>query len=75
MTEADKLFKKLGYEKHSSKTHERYDLYSADDEHLIRIVFNNKTRRLAIHCDGEALDMDEIKAINLKCKELGWIEE
>lgn len=74
MTEADKLFKKLGYEKHSSKTHERYDLYSADDEHLIRIVFNNKTRRLAIHCDGEALDMDEIKAINLKCKELGWEE-
>ena len=75
MSESDKLFKKLGYEKHSSKIHERYDLYSADDEHLIRIVFNNKTKRLAIHCDGEALDMDEIKAINLKCNELGWIEE
>lgn len=75
MSEADKLFEELGYEKHSSKTHERYDLYSSDDEHLIRIVFNNKTKRLAIHCDGEALDMEELKAINLKCKELGWIEE
>lgn len=75
MSEADKLFEELGYEKHSSKIHERYDLYSTDDEHLIRIVFNNKIKRLAIHCDGKALDMDEIKAINLKCKELGWIGE
>lgn len=73
MSEADRLFDELGYEKHSSKTHERYDLYSADDEHLIRIVFNNKTKRLAIHCDGEALDIEELQAINMKVKELEWI--
>ena len=72
MSESDKMFKELGYEKHSSKFRERYDLYSPDDEHLIRIVFNNKTRRLVIHCDGEALDMQELKAINKKVEELGW---
>ena len=70
MSKADDMFKELGYEKHSSKVHERYDLYSLDDEHLIKIVFNNKARRLAIHCDGKALDMQELKAINEKCKEL-----
>ena len=71
MSESDKLFKELGYEKHSSKTHERFDLYSPDNERLIRIVFNKMTKRIAIHCDGEALDMQELKAINMKCKELG----
>ncbi len=75
MSKADKMFKELEYEKHSSKIHERYDLYSPDDDHLIRIVFNNKTRRLAIHCYGEALDMQELKAINEKCKELRWLDE
>lgn len=34
-SEADEMFEKLGYEKHSSKVHERFDLYSPDDEHLI----------------------------------------
>lgn len=73
MSKADEMFDILGYEKHSSKTHERFDLYNFDDEHLIRIVFNNKTKRVAIHCDGDALDIEELQAINLKCRELGWI--
>ena len=72
---ADEMFKKLGYEKHSSKIHERFDLYSPDDEHLVKVVFNNKTKRLAIHCDGEALDMQELQAINKKVEELGWLEQ
>ena len=40
----------------------------------IRIVFNNNTKRIAIHCDGEALDMQELQAINEKVKELGWLD-
>lgn len=71
---ADDMFEKLGYEKHSSKIQERFNLYSSDDENLIKIVFNNKTKRIAIHCDGDALDMQELKAINTKVKELGWEE-
>ena len=74
MSKADEMFEKLGYEKHSSQSHERYDLYSADDEHLIRIVFNVITKRIAIHCDNEALDIEELQAINKKCQELGWLE-
>ena len=58
MSKADKMFEELGYEKHSSKSRERFDLYSIDDEHLIRIVFNVITKRIAVHCDNEALDLD-----------------
>ncbi len=71
---ADKLFEKLGYEKHSSKSDERFDLYSSDNEHLIRIVFNLRTKRIAIHCYNKALDMRELQAINKKIEELGWLD-
>lgn len=74
MKTADKLFEELGYEKHSSKSNERFDLYSSDDEHLIRIVFNPRTKRIAIHCYNKALDMQELQAINKKCQELGWVK-
>ena len=50
------------------------DLYSSDDEHLIRIVFNLRTKRIAIHCYNKALDMQELQAINKKCQELGWLD-
>ena len=69
---ADEIFEKLGYVKHASKFRERFDLCSVDDESLIIIVFNSKTRRISIHCDGEALDLDELRAINKKVEELGW---
>lgn len=74
MKTADKLFEELGYEKHSSKSNERFDLYSSDYEHLIRIVFNLRTKRIAIHCYNKALDMQELQAINKKVQELGWIK-
>ncbi len=69
---ADEMFDELGYEKHSSKSHERFDLYSSDDEHLIRIAFNLRTKRIAIYCDNDALDIQELQAINKKVEELGW---
>ena len=69
---AYEMFDELGYEKHSSKSHERFDLYSSDDEHLIRIAFNLRTKRIAIYCDNDALDIQELQAINKKVEELGW---
>lgn len=67
---ADEIFEELGYEKHSSKSNERFDLYSPDYKHLIRIVFNLRTKRIAIHCDNDALDIQGLQTINKKCKEL-----
>ena len=67
------MFEELGYEKHSSKSMEIFDLYSLDDGHLIRILFNLITTRIVIHCDNDALDIQELQAINKKCEELKWI--
>lgn len=72
-TLADNMFEELGYEKHSSKSNERFDLYSSDYKHLIKIVFNLRTKRITIHCDNDALDTQELQAVNKKCQELGWI--
>ena len=69
---ADEMFEELGYEKHSSKSIEVFDLYSPDDGHLIRILFNLITKRIVIHCDNDALDIQELQAIYKKCQELGW---
>lgn len=72
---ADEMFEELGYEKHSSKSHERFDLYSSNDKHLIRIVFNLRTKKIAIHCDNDTLSIKELQAINKKVEELGWNEK
>lgn len=50
---ADEMFLELGYEKHSSKSNERFDLYSSDDEHLSR----------GIRMDIEN-DIEELKHLN-----------
>lgn len=75
MSDADKIFEELGYELHSSKSRDRFELYSLDNEHLIKIIFNKITKRIEIHCECEALDMQELKAINMKVLELGWSVE
>ena len=107
MSEADKMFKELGYEKYS------------EDEDKIIYKYNRETFRISLTFDKREykktfyateglwianddewhtkkfknewdkynaspgywsniwheFDMQELKAINLKCKELGWIEE
>jgi hypothetical protein len=69
---ADELFQELGYEIKKSTTVHRYRLYNADDILAIHISFNLKTKRINIVCEKEALDMQELKAINKKVEELGW---
>lgn len=65
MSKADELFDELGYEKiHDNKRRIVYKLC------LNKIEFN--LREQYIHCDL-GLDVQELKAINEKCKELQWI--
>lgn len=68
---ADDLFNRLGYEKYETKTKIKYYL-SKDDEDLLILCFNLKTKRLTVDCRGEALDVEDINAISLKVKELKW---
>ena len=84
MSEADKLFDKLGYKKIEDKYNidfnKRYGFTNGDKiQEQIRFCKIDKY----IHIEnfnfnsgisfGKFLDMQELQAIIAKCKELGWI--
>lgn len=72
MSEADEIFEKLGYEDspcgYGAKRYKGRNYFITFYKHQIRIV----PREID---DDIILDFKEIGAINLKCKELGWVEE
>lgn len=74
MSKADEMFKKLGYE---DSTHENglacIVIYGKDSKRIG--FYTDKTVDCYNYFDGyEYISMQELQAINLKCKELGWIE-
>ena len=79
MSEADRLFEKLGYKKYTSEDCIMY----MKDLFMITFIIENKTF-ITEYKQGDynfpkirpfEVEMQELKAINLKCVELGWIEE
>ena len=86
MSEADKLFDKLGYKKIEDKYNIDFNkIYSFTNGDKIQEKIRFCKLDKYIHVEnynfssgitfGKYLDIQELKAINLKCKELGWIEE
>ena len=69
MSEADKLFEELGY-KLEFEDEISFTLANREKGRYITFMKDNKT--LMLPCE---LTIQELKAITLKCKELGWIEE
>lgn len=65
---ADKLFEELGYE----KTENGYKLKESDCEIRFFELFRNV---IILGSDGAIISMSELKAINQKCKELGWLDD
>ena len=80
---ADKMFEELGYKKiteHKFKEPEYGEtteliLYRDDVQGLDIEFWNDKSLSKMCNYDVSYITMQELKAINLKCKELGWIEE
>lgn len=66
---ADELFEELGYKKIVGETTEVYKLSRANKN----IYFSKLIKRIKIDGKYDFLDMEELRAINKKCKELGWI--
>lgn len=72
---ADEMFKKLGYEKIGETENE----ITYVNEYDVNIIFNLlgesfcKTSEDEQHYYTDDIDMQELKAINKKCEELGWI--
>ena len=72
---ADEMFKKLKYEK--SFTEVDNIKYYKDDDNVIYFVITHRTFHKTGEYDGmcDAITMQELKAINKKVKELGWLDE
>ena len=72
MTNADKMFEELGYKKTAEfKSSIYYELQTPACFHKIVFVIDNKT----VYKDNSIITMQELKAINKKCEEMGWLEE
>jgi len=71
MSEADKMFEALGYKKDISCDYNA-EIFVKD---FARIIFNIDLE--SIFCEecyeSLSLKIGELKAINKKCEELGWI--
>lgn len=70
---ADEMFKKLKYEK--SFTEVDNIKYYKDDDNVIYFVITHRTFHKTGEYDGmcDDITIQELKAINKKCQELGWI--
>lgn len=73
MSKADKLFEELGYEKEEYNPDVIY--YTSNILDTIYFAFNKNTKKVCFIENNEAGDisMEELKAIQMKCDELGWI--
>lgn len=71
MSEADKMFEELGYEKYEFDTYIDY----LSRESSKGITFRKDMQVIDGHCGigSEYITMQELQVINKKCKELGWI--
>lgn len=68
MSEADKMFENLGYTKIESD-----NITIFTNVHGKNIEFSRLINRFAVYGKYYFLDMQELKAINKKCEEEGWI--
>ena len=81
MSEADKMFKELDYKKEEDNNYILFRKELLNKEFKI-IVFNLNKELIDIRTEDDyyyqtittILNMQELKAINEKCRELGWLE-
>ena len=80
MSEADKLFEELGYikqklsEKDKRDFNELYISVCGEELEQIRFWYDQTVSKANSRFEEAYITMQELKAINIKCKELGWIE-
>lgn len=78
MSEADKLFKKLGFEKNDLKYfhEEKWGETFYNNNNLEEIIFDIEDKEISFFSreegEGVYLGIDEMRAIYKKMKELGW---
>ena len=80
MSKADEMFEKLGYMKSDMLKFinvEKWGEKFYNKNNLVEISFDFEDKEIAAYCEetSEAVyfHMEELQAINEKCKELGWL--
>lgn len=78
MSEADKMFKELGYKMKQKGQYIEYVKVDNSVKEEYVISFMMKTVMATLYVNGYlkkplALEIREVQAINEKCKELGWV--
>lgn len=75
MSKADKMLKELGYEKDEIDVD---DNVICDYENEYGFIIFYKDKSVGTFCKEDkhivCIDMEDLKAINEKVKELGWVE-
>lgn len=73
MSEADKMMNKIGYKKKiETIENEKLIMIEYNRENRYSIIFKEITKEVIL--DGfRAIELEELQAINEKCKELGWL--
>lgn len=69
MSKADEMFEKLGYEKDDTGD----EIIYQKNNHEICFYLNRQNFDCGCGIGRDFITMQELKAINEKCKELGWI--
>lgn len=72
MSKADEMFERLGYKKSLNKVGDTFG-YKNTDNYLIVFYDTKEILKFDENYDVEGINMQELQAINEKCKELGWI--
>lgn len=82
MTEADKIFKELGYKKRETdfsicygkeyETHTAYIEFNKELKRIATTILEKEPKGNGIWQDFNA---EKIKAIYLKCEEMGWLND
>lgn len=74
MSEADKMFKKLGYKlTRDCNTYIEYSKKVDWERYEINFYKDDKTVGKVYRMESGYITMDELKAINKKVQELGWL--
>ena len=72
MNESEKMFEKLGYEQ--EEKYREIEYKNNDDKIIIFDLEKKNVTCNNFYSGYESINMQELQAINQKCKELRWIE-
>ena len=70
---AREMFKNLGYKYDKYRDRNRLIEYRKEDSTSVFFWIKERVISVSEYCEPKDITVDELKAINQQCKELGWL--